>query len=289
MEVITTPEEMHAWSLARKASGQSIGLVPTMGYFHDGHLRLMRRAGELAEQVVVSLFVNPIQFGPGEDLSRYPRNLERDRELAGGCGVAVLFVPTVAAMYPEPPETRVTVARLGAGLCGRSRPGHFDGVCTVVGKLFNIVRPDLAVFGSKDFQQLAVIRRMTADLNWGVEIVAHPIVRESDGLAMSSRNSYLSVTERATATCLYRAIVRARELAAAGEGEVARLLAEVEKIITVHDNVRIEYAEIVGAASLEPQQVVGSDSLLALAVRVGATRLIDNAMLLGPLAAAMGN
>lgn len=280
MEIITSTKQMRDWSRSQGAAAKTIALVPTMGYFHAGHLSLMRMAGELADLVVVSLFVNPIQFGPGEDLARYPRNLERDRELAAGSGVDVLFVPTAPAMYPEPPETRITVARLGAGLCGRFRPGHFDGVCTVVGKLFNIVNPDLAVFGRKDFQQLAVIRKMTADLNWGVEIVAHPIVRESDGLAMSSRNCYLSGPERVAATCLYRAIVKARELAAAGEGEVARLLAEVEKIITVHDNVRIEYAEIVEATSLEPQLRVGPDSLLALAVRVGATRLIDNALLL---------
>lgn len=280
MEIITSTRQMRDWSRNQGAVAKKIALVPTMGYFHAGHLSLMRRAGELADLVVVSLFVNPIQFGPGEDLARYPRDLERDREMAERSGVAVLFVPADSAMYPEAPETRITVARLGAGLCGRSRPGHFDGVCTVVGKLFNIVSPDLAVFGCKDFQQLAVIRKMTADLNWGVEIVAHPIVRESDGLAMSSRNCYLSESERASATCLYRAIVKARELAAAGESEVARLLTEVEKIITVHDNVLIEYAEIVEATSLEPQLRVGPDSLLALAVRVGATRLIDNAMLL---------
>jgi pantoate--beta-alanine ligase len=280
MEIITTTKQMHDWSRSQVAAGKTVGLVPTMGYFHAGHLSLMRMAGELSDRVVVSLFVNPIQFGPGEDLACYPRNLERDQEMAERSGVAVLFVPSTPVMYPEPPETRITVARLGAGLCGGSRPGHFDGVCTVVGKLFNIVSPDLAVFGRKDFQQLAVIRKMTADLNWGVEIVAHPIIRESDGLAMSSRNSYLSGPERSSATCLYRAIVKARELAAAGEGEVARLLAEVEKIITVHDNVRIEYAEIVEATSLEPQLRVGPDSLLALAVRVGVTRLIDNALLL---------
>lgn len=273
---------MRDWSRACRQSGRSIGLVPTMGFFHDGHLHLMRKARELADRVVVSLFVNPIQFGPGEDLARYPRNPDRDRELAERNGVDVLFAPAAPVMYPEPPATRITVARLTAGLCGRSRPGHFDGVCTVVGKLFNIISPDLAVFGSKDFQQLAVIRRMTTDLNWGIKIVEHPIVRESDGLAMSSRNSYLSGSERASAACLYRAIVRARELAAAGEGEVARLLAEVEKIITIHDNLRIEYAEIVEVTSLEPQLRVGPDSLLALAVRVGATRLIDNALLLAP-------
>jgi pantoate--beta-alanine ligase len=282
MEIITSTKQMRDWSRGQGAAGKTIALVPTMGYFHAGHLSLMRMAGELGDLVVVSLFVNPIQFGPGEDLASYPRDLESDRALAEQCGVDILFVPTVAEMYPEPPVTRVTVPSLGDRLCGRSRPGHFDGVCTVVGKLFNIVRPDLAIFGCKDFQQLAVLRRMTVDLNWGVEIVAHPIVRESDGLAMSSRNSYLSAMERATATCLYRAITRARQLVAAGEGEVASLLAEVDKIILVHDNVRIDYTTIVDAAGLEPQLRVGPDSLLALAVRVGTTRLIDNAMLLEP-------
>lgn len=280
MKIITSIKEMSYWSRGQRAAGKTVALVPTMGYFHAGHLSLMRMGGELADLVVVSLFVNPIQFGPSEDLARYPRNLENDQVQAERCGVEVLFVPTVGEMYPEPPATRVMVPSLADRLCGLSRPGHFDGVGTVVGKLFNIVRPDKAIFGAKDFQQLAVIRRMTADLNWGVEIVAHPIVRESDGLAMSSRNSYLSVAERATATCLSRAISKARALVAAGEGDVAELLTEVEKIINVHDNVRIDYTAIVDAVSLESQLRVDSDSLLALAVRVGATRLIDNAMLL---------
>lgn len=272
---------MSGWALAQRASGKTVALVPTMGYFHEGHLCLMRTAGKLADLVVVSLFVNPIQFGPAEDLARYPQDLARDVALAAGCGVDILFAPSAAEMYPEPPLTRITVPSLGDRLCGLSRPGHFDGVCTVVGKLFNIVMPTAAVFGSKDFQQLAVIRRMSADLNMGVEIVAHPIVRESDGLAMSSRNSYLSAPERVTATCLFRAIERARELVVAGEFEVNRLLAEVTEVINVHDDVCIDYTAIVAAATLEPQLQVGVDSLLVLAVRVGGTRLIDNAMLMG--------
>lgn len=282
MEIFTSIKQMSDWSRGQVAAGKTVALVPTMGCFHAGHLSLMRLAGELADLVVVSLFVNPIQFGPSEDLARYPRDLEKDRELAERCGVDVLFVPTVAEMYPEPPATRVMVPSLADRLCGLSRPGHFDGVGTVVGKLFNIVRPAKAIFGSKDFQQLAVVRRITADLNWGVEIVAHPIVREIDGLAMSSRNCYLSAAERATATCLYRAITKAKELVAAGEGDVSCLLAEVEKIIKVHDNVRIDYTAIVDIVCLEPQLRVGPDSLLALAVRVGDTRLIDNAVLQGP-------
>ena len=196
MKIIKSPEQMSAWSDAQLGSGKKIGLVPTMGYFHEGHLRLMRRAAELSDLVVVSLFVNPIQFGADEDLASYPRDLDKDTSLATQEGVAVLFVPDQRAMYPESPKTRVTVSGLTEGLCGSSRPGHFDGVCTVVAKLFNIVKPSLAVFGSKDYQQLAVIRRMVTDLSWDVDIIAHPIVRDKDGLAMSSRNTYLSPKER---------------------------------------------------------------------------------------------
>lgn len=280
MEIFTATKKMSEWSRLQHVAGKTVALVPTMGYFHEGHLCLMRKAATLADLVAVSLFVNPIQFAPNEDLTRYPRNLARDTELAEGCGVDLLFVPTVAEMYPESPLTRIAVSALGDRLCGLSRPGHFDGVCTVVGKLFNIIQPDFAIFGRKDFQQLAVIKRMTADLNWGVEIVSHPIVRESDGLAMSSRNSYLSAAERVTALCLYQAIAKAKGLVAAGELGVGRLLTEVEKVITAHENVRIDYTAIVDAANLEPQLQVGVDSLLVLAVRVGETRLIDNAMLM---------
>lgn len=271
---------MTDWSQAKRALGKSVSLVPTMGFFHDGHLSLIRVAGELSDLVVVSVFVNPIQFGPAEDLALYPRSLERDMELAERCGAEVFFAPAVAEMYPEPPLTRVTVPSLADRLCGHSRPGHFDGVCTVVAKLFNIIQPTRAIFGSKDFQQLAVIRRMVSDLNWGVEVVAHPIVRENDGLAMSSRNSYLSVAERARATCLYQAILKAKVLVAAGETEVGCILAEVENVIRLQSDVFIDYTEIVNAETLEPQQQVGDDSLLALAARVGRTRLIDNAMLM---------
>ncbi|NTV15414.1 MAG: pantoate--beta-alanine ligase [Desulfobulbaceae bacterium] len=280
MEIITNTPKMREWSQAWRTAGKTVALVPTMGYFHNGHLSLMRRARTLADVVVVSLFVNPIQFAPAEDLTRYPRDFERDLALAQGCGVDLLFSPTVGEMYPEPPRTRITVPTLSDRLCGLSRPGHFDGVCTVVGKLFNIVRPTTAVFGSKDFQQLVVIRRMVADLNWAVEIVAHPIVRESDGLAMSSRNSYLSDSERSAATCLYRAIRRARELVVAGQKDVVRLVVEVEEVINAQENVCIDYAAVVDATNLEPQLRVGGESLLALAVWVGRTRLIDNAMLM---------
>ncbi|MEN8134191.1 MAG: pantoate--beta-alanine ligase [Thermodesulfobacteriota bacterium] len=279
MKIINSPEQMLAWSAAQLDSGRKIGLVPTMGYFHEGHLRLMRRAAELGDLVVVSLFVNPIQFGPDEDLARYPRDLDQDISLASQEGVAVLFVPDQRAMYPESPKTRVTVAGLTEGLCGSARPGHFDGVCTVVAKLFNIVKPSLAVFGSKDYQQLAVIRRMVADLSWDVDIIAHPIVRAEDGLALSSRNKYLSPEERESALSLSKAIGAALEMVRDGVRDAALLLAKLEKLIGMHDNVEIEYLTIVDHNDLTVQQTITENSLLVMAVRVGKTRLIDNSLL----------
>lgn len=270
---------MLAWSVAQLGAGRKIGFVPTMGFFHEGHLSLMRRAAELADLVVVSLFVNPIQFGPDEDLARYPRDIDKDISLARQEGVAVLFMPEQSAMYPEPPVTRVTVAGLTEGLCGSSRPGHFDGVCTVVAKLFNLVKPSLAVFGGKDYQQLAVIRRMVADLSWDVDIIAHPIVRAADGLALSSRNAYLSPEERDSALSLSRSISVALEMVRGGEIDVELILAKLEKIINIHDSTDIEYLTIVDHNDLTAQQTVDDNSLLVMAVRVGKTRLIDNSLL----------
>ena len=267
------------WSDAQLGSGKKIGLVPTMGYFHEGHLRLMRRAAELSDLVVVSLFVNPIQFSPDEDLASYPRDLDKDTSLASREGVAVLFVPDQEAMYPELPKSRVTVSGLTEGLCGSSRPGHFDGVCTVVAKLFNIVKPSLAVFGSKDYQQLAVIRRMVTDLSWDVDIIAHPIVRDKDGLAMSSRNTYLLPKERESALALSKAIVIARKMVREGVVDADLLLAELEKLIDIHDNIEIEYLTIVDHNNLTVQKTIDDGSLLAMAVKVGKTRLIDNSLL----------
>jgi pantoate--beta-alanine ligase len=271
---------MAAWSAAQLGSGRRIALVPTMGFFHEGHLHLMRHAAEFADLVVVSLFVNPIQFGPGEDLDRYPRDLDQDIFLAGQEKVAVLFVPDQKEMYPESPATRVTVSGLTTALCGRTRPGHFDGVCTVVAKLFNIVKPAVAVFGSKDYQQLAVVRRMTVDLSWDTEIVAHPIVRAKDGLAMSSRNVYLSSAERESALSLPRAVVAARARVRDGVRDAQLLLAELAALISGHDNVEIEYLAIVDRHDLTAQSAIDDNSLLAMAVRVGKTRLIDNTLLL---------
>ncbi|MFQ6757608.1 MAG: pantoate--beta-alanine ligase [Deltaproteobacteria bacterium] len=275
MEIIRTPAAMTAWANRILAAGQTIGLVPTMGFFHEGHLRLMRTAKEKADHTVVSLFVNPIQFGANEDLGKYPRDFSRDCQLAEAEGVDVLFAPGVQDMYPSEACTRVMVSGLTDVLCGASRPGHFAGVTTVVAKLFHIIKPQCAVFGKKDFQQLAVIMRMVADLNWDVEIVGHPIVREPDGLAMSSRNTYLSGTERQAALCLSRAIAHARRRVREGLVEAEILLQEVEWLLQ-QEAVTIEYASLVDQATLRPLAVLQKGVVLALAIKVGATRLIDN-------------
>ncbi|MHB8988799.1 MAG: pantoate--beta-alanine ligase [Desulfobulbia bacterium] len=275
MEIIRTPAAMTAWANRILAAGQTIGLVPTMGFFHEGHLRLMRTAKAKADRTVVSLFVNPIQFGANEDLGTYPRDFSRDCRLAEAEGVDVLFAPGVQDMYPSEACTRVMVSGLTDVLCGASRPGHFAGVTTVVAKLFHIIKPQCAVFGKKDFQQLAVIMRMVADLNWDVEIVGHPIVREPDGLAMSSRNTYLSGTERQAALCLSRAIAHARRRVREGLVEAEILLQEVEWLLQ-QEAVTIEYASLVDQATLRPLAVLQKGVVLALAIKVGATRLIDN-------------
>jgi len=275
MEIIRTPAEMTAWANRALVAGQTIGLVPTMGFFHEGHLCLMRKAREKADRMVVSLFVNPIQFGANEDLARYPRDFLRDSQLADAEGVDVLFAPEAQAMYPPEAGTRVIVSGVTEGLCGASRPGHFAGVTTVVAKLFHIIKPHCAVFGRKDFQQLAVLERMVADLNWDVEIIGHPIVREADGLAMSSRNVYLSAQERQSALCLFRAIGHARRRVRTGLVEAKVLLSEVEALLQ-QEAVTIEYVSIVDQATLWPQAVLRKGAVLAMAIQVGATRLIDN-------------
>ena len=276
MQIIHPLADMTNWSREVIAKGQSIALVPTMGYFHEAHLSLMRLAGQLADQVVVSLFVNSLQFGPSEDLSRYPRNLDRDAIMAENADVDILFVPTDEDMYSSDFNTRVRVEGITDTLCGKKRPGHFEGVTTVVAKLFNIIKPQYAVFGQKDFQQLSVIRRMVRDLNWDLTIVAHPIVRENDGLAMSSRNTYLSREERRKALCLFKAIQHAKARFADGEKDASRIKAEIRDIISANSGVDIDYIAIVDKNSLSDQERIDSQSVLALAVRVGATRLIDN-------------
>ena len=278
MEIIRTPAAMTAWANRILAAGQTIGLVPTMGFFHEGHLRLMRTAKAKADRTVVSLFVNPIQFGANEELDRYPRDFPRDCGLAEAEGVDVLFAPGVQDMYPPEASTRVMVSGLTDVLCGASRPGHFVGVTTVVAKLFHLIKPQCAVFGKKDFQQLAVIRKMVADLNWDVEIVGHPIVREPDGLAMSSRNTYLSGPERQAALCLSRSIAHARRRVREGLVEAEILLQEVDWLLQ-QEAVTIEYASLVDQATLRPLAVLQEGVVLALAIKAGATRLIDNDIL----------
>jgi len=277
MEIIRDPAVMTAWSKEQAEEGRTLGFVPTMGFFHEGHLSLMRRAGELADRVVVSLFVNPTQFGPNEDLAAYPRDFERDRDLAAGTGVAVLFAPEAEAMYPPGSTTTVTVAELTDHLCGADRPGHFTGVTTVVTKLLHIVRPDLAVFGEKDFQQLAVIRRMCTDLNMDLRIIGHPLVREADGLAMSSRNTYLKPGQRESALSLYRALGLAGKMVLQGERNAATLTKALSKFITSFPDTAIDYISFVDQETLEPIDTVDEATVLALAVKIGGTvRLIDN-------------
>ncbi len=279
MQIINSIIHMQALAIAPERDGRRIAFVPTMGYLHEGHASLLREGRLRGDLLVLSIFVNPIQFGQNEDLDRYPRNIERDCQIAEACGVDIIFMPTAAEMYPPGFQTGVTVREISLPLCGASRPGHFDGVATVVAKLFNIVRPDVALFGTKDYQQLAVIRRMTADLSMPVEIIGMPIVREADGLAMSSRNAYLSPTERQSALCLVRAIRRARELFAAGERSIAVLMKATQAAITQDTAAVIDYVEFRDGAILRELEVADSSTVLALAVKIGQTRLIDNTVL----------
>ncbi len=279
MELIRSISKMRDWSKSHRERGRKIAFVPTMGYFHDGHLALMKRASELGDKVVVSIFVNPTQFGPTEDFARYPRNLDRDIDLASSVGVDCIFYPEASEMYPEGFDTWVEVPGLAKGLCGASRPGHFRGVTTVVLKLFNIVAPHVAVFGQKDYQQLKIIQKMVRDLNIPVEIVPHPIVREPDGLAMSSRNTYLSAEERKSALCLYKALMRAKELYEGGVTSAKGLRQEVEEIIRSTPHTRIDYCFLGSGETLTEEEELGPGSVIALAVWVGKTRLIDNVLL----------
>ena len=282
MEIIRDPAFMTAWSRGQEKQGRTLGFVPTMGYFHEGHLSLMRRAGELSDRVIVSLFVNPTQFGPDEDLTAYPRDFARDKDLAAKAGVDVLFAPEAEVMYPPGSKTTVRVSALTDHLCGADRPGHFTGVTTIVAKLFHIVRPGLAVFGQKDFQQLAVIRRMCTDLNMGISIIGHPIVREADGLAMSSRNTYLRADQRESALSLYRALILARKMANQGERNVARLTSALRQLIESSPETAIEYISFIEQSTLQLVETVDKTTVLALAVKIGdKVRLIDNGYVLG--------
>jgi pantoate--beta-alanine ligase len=281
MKIIRTVAEMHDFSDALRSAGKRIAVVPTMGFLHEGHLSLLRLARTRADAVIMTLFVNPTQFGPNEDFTRYPRDFERDSRLAASAGADVLFAPATEEIYPAGYSTFVEVERLTAVLEGASRPGHFRGVATVVAKLFLSTRPHVAVFGQKDAQQAAVIRRMAKDLNFGVEIAIGPIVREPDGLAMSSRNVYLSPAERAESVLLSRSLRHAEALARAGERNASAIIREMTGIIAASSSARIDYISVADAESLEelPLLQPGRTALVSLAVRFGATRLIDNILL----------
>lgn len=281
MKIITTIEEMQQTARTLQREGKQIVLVPTMGFLHEGHASLLREGRRRGDILVLSIFVNPIQFGQNEDLDRYPRDMEGDCRIARECGVDIVFTPDATGMYPPGFQTSVTVRDLSLPLCGANRPGHFDGVATVVTKLFTICRPDTALFGNKDYQQLAVIRRMTADLNLGVRIIGMPIVREADGLAMSSRNAYLSPEQRQSALCLSRAIGQVKERFAAGEYSAPALLAAAREVIMAEPAAVIDYLELRDSVSLTTVDRVSDTTLFALAVRIGATRLIDNTLLGG--------
>ncbi len=279
MEIVSDPQEMWALAVGWRARRLVIALVPTLGYFHEGHLSLMEYGKTISDKLVVSLFVNPAQFGPGEDLERYPRNLEGDAALARAVGVDLLYTPKAAAMYPPGYQTFVEVEQLSRGLCGASRPGHFRGVATVVLKLFNQVQPHAAIFGEKDYQQLVVIKRLAADLDLPLTVVGRPIVRDPDGLALSSRNTYLSPEERSAALCLNQALKAARRLVGNRVASREQILQTVRKIITEAPFTRIDYLALVHPETLEEVDAVRGESRLLLAVWVGRTRLIDNMML----------
>jgi pantoate--beta-alanine ligase len=276
---LTTIPDLKSWSSEQRAAGRRIGLVPTMGYLHEGHLALVDEAGKRAQAAIVSIFVNPLQFGPTEDLARYPRDLPRDRALARGRGVDALFLPEVAVMYPPGSEVRLAPGPSAERWEGASRPGHFAGVLTVVAKLFHLVEPDLAFFGRKDIQQLTLIRRMVRDLDWPVEIVDVPTVREPDGLALSSRNAYLGVDDRKRAVVLSRALQAAHRAWRDGEKRASALEAAMRRELETEPAVAVEYIAIAEPEALAPVDRADERTVVALAARVGGTRLIDNIQL----------
>lgn len=281
MEDLRTIQEVRDHIRHARQAGRRIGFVPTMGALHEGHRSLIRAARAACDEVIVSIFVNPTQFGPGEDFERYPRNLEADLAACREEGVSAVFCPSVGEMYPADSVTKVTVSRLVEGLCGAHRPGHFDGVTTIVAKLFNIVQPDVAFFGQKDAQQAAVIRRMVRDLNFPIEIVVCPTVREADGLALSSRNVYLSPEERVQARSLSTALYWAGEQVEAGRRDAVGLVRGMRERIEAAGPCSIDYIEIVDAESLIPVPTIKGRCLIAVAAWIGRTRLIDNVVVDG--------
>lgn len=279
IEVIREPSEMRARAEDLRRDGRRICVVPTMGYLHEGHLSLLRAGRARCDVLVVTIFVNPSQFGPNEDLARYPRDEQGDLEKARACGADIAFCPDTAHMYPAGYQTYVTVEEVSKPMCGASRPGHFRGVATVVAKLLNATLPHVAIFGQKDYQQLALVRRMCADLDFGVEIVGAPTVREPDGLAMSSRNVYLSERERAQAVCLSQGLRAANERFVSGARHAETLLACAQAPIEASSLARVDYIQLRDAETLEPIDSVEAPAVLAMAVFFGNTRLIDNVLL----------
>ncbi len=279
LKVIESVKAMQSHCERLRLAGKKISFVPTMGYFHEGHLSLMKEARRTADHVVVSIYVNPTQFGPKEDFSKYPRDFDRDAAMAKSVGVDVIFFPPNSEMYPEGYQTYVNVENVTQNLCGLSRPGHFRGVTTVCCKLFNIVKPHSAIFGRKDYQQLAAIKRMVADLNMDLEIVGMPTFREPDGLAMSSRNVYLNKEERTSALTLVGSLKMAQKLYADGERNAVKIIRQAEKIINNAPFTAIDYIKICDAATLEDVLEIKGEVVMALAVKVGKTRLIDNSVL----------
>ena len=279
MEIIETVEAMQTKAEELRLSGKTLALVPTMGFLHEGHLELMRVGKKHADVVIISIFVNPTRFGPNEDFAQYPRDTEGDLAKAEGVGVDIVYFPKVEEMYPEGYQTTIAVEKVTHHLCGLSRPGHFDGVTTVVAKLFNATKAHMAIFGQKDYQQLTAISRMVQDLNMDIRIVGVPTVREPDGLAMSSRNSYLNPKERKSALCLKKSMDLADELFRQGERDAGRIKKEVEALIRRHPFTDIDYINLCHPFSLEDLDILEGDTLIALAVKVGKTRLIDNAVI----------
>ncbi len=279
MRIIEKVAEMQRQSDTWRAQGERIAFVPTMGFLHEGHLDLMRNARKLGTRTVISIFVNPTQFAPNEDFATYPRDLQRDIELSKGVGVDLAFVPQVEEMYPEGFQTYVNVTEVTRNLCGASRPIFFRGVATVVSKLFHVVKPHFAIFGEKDFQQLVTIRRMVKDMNMDIVVVGHPIVREADGLAMSSRNAYLKPEERPAALRLNRSLKEAQKLVDSGERSSEDILKAVNDCLTADGGAKVDYARLCDPETIEDVDRIEGPTLLALAVWVGKTRLIDNRVL----------
>jgi pantoate--beta-alanine ligase len=279
MKIIRLIKEMQAFSEEARMQGKKIAFVPTMGFLHEGHLHLIRQARTMGDVLIVSIFVNPIQFGPSEDFKQYPRDWDRDAQLCESGGADVIFAPIVEEMYPEGFQTMVSVPHLSQNLCGISRPTHFQGVATVVAKLFNCTRPHIALFGEKDFQQLAVIKRMVEDLNFDINIIGVPTVREADGLAMSSRNTYLSAEEHGSALSLSKALFKVRELFQNGERNARVLIDTARDIITREEGAAIDYIKICDTATLHDVDTISRPAVMALAVKIGKARLIDNVVL----------